>query len=100
MSFEPDIQKVAKLVAKTLDKDRFAITGATITLAPGWLVEVDALKEEYRLVHTGTGLILDQIQGANLTNFRRAVWYKRQEIFATKRSTKKTQGKKSVRRNK
>lgn len=88
--FEADVQKVAELLSKTLRrKEELPITGSVITLAPDWTVEVDAMKQEYFLRNTTTGLIVEEVVGQNLTNFRRAVWYHKSAIDkATKEATK------------
>lgn len=88
--FEADVQKVAELLSKTLRrKEELPITGGVITLAPGWTVEVDAMKQEYFLRNTSIGLIVEEVAGQNLTNFRRAVWYHKSAIDkATKEATK------------
>lgn len=79
--FEADVQKVAELLSKTLRrKEELPIAGHMITLAPGWTVEVDAMKQEYLLRNTSTGLIVEEVAGQNLTNFRRAVWYHKSAI--------------------
>jgi hypothetical protein len=79
--FEADVQKVATLLSKTLRRSEdLPITGAVITLAPGWTVEVDAMKQEYFLRNISTGLIVEEVAGQNLTNFRRAVWYHKASI--------------------
>lgn len=87
--FEPEVQKVAEALQRTLRrKEPLLIEENKVYLTSEWFVVVDTENQRYRLIDHSIGLIVEQVDHDDLTNFRRAVWYHKD---AVQRSRKKDQ---------